>query len=531
MRTWLLPLGALTAASALVFFVTPALRGAAELDELVAALLHPDAEAAAAVLAGAGEIIAAVLGIAITVVAIVVELAANRYTHRVADLFTRAPVNLLVTGFMVVAAVQCLLVSLTSAVLPPEEVLLSVGLLILSLLLLLPYFAYVFTFLNPLNIVSRLRREAMTTVARRRPTTESKVAAALSGVDQIAEMGQNALANRDKGVAVACIEALGEMAIQYQDLRAGLPEEWYVVDGDLAHDLDFVSLSPEILGNISRRRIWFEMKVLRRYEALFSQALKLAPDLNHLVAIRTRMLAEDARQREVVALGVKFFNTYLRASLNARDVRTAYNVLQQYRLLAERALDYDDGALAVEIGEHLLYYARQAFPAKLPFMVETIGYDFSALIEVAYDKRSLATPELLKGFLRLDEEARRGESGDGVLQGVRKAQVRLATFFLVRGAEKPARRIWEDMRYEPAARLRAIRDDLLRVSEREFWEINDRGVNFEFLPEERRVEAERFFGWFDQLASEPPPEKKSTTSLIERTLVPTPIRDLGIELD
>ena len=36
------------------------------------------------------------------------------------------------------------------------------------------------------------------------------------------------------------------------------------------------------------------------------------------------------------ALAVKFMNTYLRATLNARDVRTAYNVLNQYRQLAER---------------------------------------------------------------------------------------------------------------------------------------------------------------------------------------------------
>ena len=31
-------------------------------------------------------------------------------------------------------------------------------------------------------------------------------------------------------------------------------------------------------------------------------------------------------------------NTYLRAALNARDVRTAYNVLNQYRQLAEALL-------------------------------------------------------------------------------------------------------------------------------------------------------------------------------------------------
>ena len=50
---------------------------------------------------------------------------------------------------------------------------------------------------------------------------------------------------------------------------------------------------------------------------------------------------------EVLQLVVKFFNTYLRATLNARDVRTAYNILNQYRILTEeiiRAGMDEDGA-------------------------------------------------------------------------------------------------------------------------------------------------------------------------------------------
>ena len=50
-------------------------------------------------LANAAEVVAAVLAIAITVVAIVVELAANRYSHRITQLFVRNPVNLSVIAF------------------------------------------------------------------------------------------------------------------------------------------------------------------------------------------------------------------------------------------------------------------------------------------------------------------------------------------------------------------------------------------------------------------------------------------------
>lgn len=42
----------------------------------------------------------------------------------------------------------------------------------------------------------------------------------------------------------------------------------------------------------------------------------------------------------VVDLCIKFFNTYLRASINLNEVRTVYNVLYQYRKLAEFIIEY-----------------------------------------------------------------------------------------------------------------------------------------------------------------------------------------------
>ena len=61
------------------------------------------------------QVIAAVLGIVITVVSIVVQLAATRYTSRVADLFFRDRINLGVMGFFVVACIKALWVSFTVA--------------------------------------------------------------------------------------------------------------------------------------------------------------------------------------------------------------------------------------------------------------------------------------------------------------------------------------------------------------------------------------------------------------------------------
>ena len=45
-----------------------------------------------------------------------------------------------------------------------------------------------------------------------------------------------------------------------------------------------------------------------------------------------------------------------------------------------------------------------------------------------------------------------------------------------------ARAIAADMRDEPEERLRAIRRQLENVENKDFWEIIDRGRNFEYMP-------------------------------------------------
>ena len=44
-----------------------------------------------------------------------------------------------------------------------------------------------------------------------------------------------------------------------------------------------------------------------------------------------------------------------------------------------------------------------------------------------------------------------------------------------------------------------LRDELLNVQSSEFWEISDRGVNFDYLDPERKRELVTFFSWFEDL--------------------------------
>jgi hypothetical protein len=55
--------------------------------------------------------------------------------------------------------------------------------------------------------------------------------------------------------------------------------------------------------------------------------------------------------------------------------------------------------------------------------------------------------------------------------------------------------IAKDMESEPAERLTAIRRALESVTSKDFWEIIDRGRNFEFMPDKQRSRLAEFFGW------------------------------------
>jgi hypothetical protein len=264
-------------------------------------------------------------------------------------------------------------------------------------------------------------------------------------------------------------------------------------------------MAEDALQGLEQQGTWVEWKVLRHYLGIYNEALTSMRDINYLIAIDTRYIGEAAlrsKDRELLALVLRFFNSYLRTTLNLRDVRTAYNVLNQYRLLIEAMLRSNCEAAALQAVRHLRYYGHLGYEQKLTFVTETVAYDVSQLCELSAQLGSAAEEELLSDFLQLDQPLD-SESQERALLGVRKAQVKLACFYLERGREHQARRILEDMRGEPPARLHAIHQQLSSVVTKDFWEITDRGGNFEFMPEARRKHLEQFFSWFERVPTDP----------------------------
>jgi len=493
-RVWLYPFLLLAGASVLVLLVGRLLDagGTGGVEPSLTELFRGKTAEPAELNANVGAIVTGILGVAISVVAIIVELAANRYTHRITGLFFRAPVNFAVLGIFVVSGIQGMWVAygVRSDFTPVWGTALSMTLMSVSMLLLLPYFAFVFDFLDPLRIVARIRAETLDVITRgprlllmARMDTEAVQRVAADGAEQLADVVLNAMANHDGTIAIAAVNALGDLAVDYSTSKSSLPLDFFRISDAVAANPDFVSMAPEVLASVGEQRTWFEFKVLRQYQQIYLSALGNNRELCYVVAI-------------------KFFNTYFRATVNARDVRTAYNVFNQYRLLGEECLRKGLGGRAIEVARYFKYYGQLAFQMELPFVLETAAYDLCTLNELAFDLGSSERAELLRIFLQVDKEGE-GATREASLKGVRKAQVKLATYYLLRGDEDAARQVFNDMRQEQAPRLASIRDELLAVTSAQFWEITDRGKNFDYIPPERKEKLLVFFEWFGPTI--PPP--------------------------
>jgi hypothetical protein len=287
---------------------------------------------------------------------------------------------------------------------------------------------------------------------------------------------------------MAAVEALAELLADVTRRREQLAPAWFVLDDVVARDADFVSMATPALEEVAREGSWFESKILRQFLALFRDAVGEARDVAAMIAIHTRRLAEcePAGRSALLELCQRAFHSYLRAAITAGDPRTGYNVQHQYRLLGQMLLERGQEPAALEVASRIRFYGRLASTSGLPFLLEVAAYDLTLLVESAADKHPVRDA-LLEILLGLDHE------GAEHLLGVRKAQIQLATFFLARGEEGPARRIADDLRGERLGLLVAAREDLERELSPNYWEINERGSNFSYLPPERRAQLGAFF--------------------------------------
>jgi len=304
-------------------------------------------------------------------------------------------------------------------------------------------------------------------------------------IEELEDVALNAMEHRDRSISMASVDALEQLAQDYSTVRSRFDDSWFAIDGSLAHDPDFVSMGPEARDEVADHKLWMEMKILRQYYTIFVESVNCVRDVGYLVALNTRRIATMRLEPELCGLAVRFFNSYLRAAINAKDLRTAYYVLHHYRQLGEESLDGLGSCDVVNIANHLRFYGQLGFDEGLPFLLEVVAYDLSLIVEAAVEKDDPSADALLEVLLRVDKEGV-SDRQQASLRGVRRAQLRLAAFLLERGDLERAERVHADLASESPELLEAVRAELLSEQRPMYWEVTDRGVNFAYLPPERR---------------------------------------------
>lgn len=450
-------------------------------------------------------LMAAVLGIVITVVSIVVQLSANHYSG-VASLFLRDRVNIVVLGFYIVACILGVWIGFAVR----REFAPRLGIAVMMLLtttglaLMGPYFSYVFRLVEPRNIIARIREEALTAARSAQTTTDKADLSALQArmvraFESITDITSGAIASRDKVLASQAIDALEELVLDYLLFKGEQPPDWFTLGAGLRRLPAIVSLDRETRFALEQRKLWVEWHIMHQYLGIYRQALVEMQEVNYQIAIDTRYIAEAAAFADdgrLVHLAGQFMNSYVRAALNARDVRTTYNVMSQIRLLAETLLNLKHSDEALTLARQMSYYGTIALDMDLPFVTETIAYDLGTLCQRAAQIKFSGEGRLL-GILVGQEPL--ASSAKPVPLGVLMAQAKLAAYYLFEQQPERAAVIRDHLRGEPVARLGTVRDGLLRAEHEEYWEIVDRGQRvFEYLPPEHRDCLRRFFAWLEE---------------------------------
>lgn len=455
-----------------------------------------DPEVARAVILAMLEVLAGVFAISITVVAIIVQLSATRYTSRVVDLFLADKFNAFIFFAYVVPLIYGLWLATAidgDAAFARPSVVLFVVLSSLAVVLVIPYFKFVFYFLQPSKIIDTIERSVAKSLqqAMDKPATAIRARGeASNSLRQLSDIAISSVHQSDTVLAMQALDSIKNTALIYIHQKSRLPEEWFHIGR-----YHIAGLSEEMWGEVVQQRTWMELEIFKQYEVAFVSSLRKVRDVNSTVSRSMREMAEAASvsdSDDTLRFFIKGMNTLIMYALSERDIRTAVHVLYQYRQLAE-ALLYRPDILEM-IASHLKYYGQNSQRRRIFFILDAVAYDLRILIEKSFDRFPDSAEVLMRVFLELDQAAENQEDL-AFLRGVRKSQAMLAGFFIRAERLDLAKQILDDMATESREFLQNIRRELFRTTTREFWEIEDRGVSFFYVEEEHRPSVERFFAW------------------------------------
>jgi hypothetical protein len=440
------------------------------------------------------------MAIVFTAIAIAVPLTANMYSLKFLEFFLKDRVNAAVLVFVVFTNVNTTVLSyaLKDGFVPSTAINLQLDLMIVGGALLFPYVYYVFRFLHPHTLLGRLERETaghVRAVARRPAEASPRRAAVGEGLEHLASVAVRSIDRLDRSTAIEAVLALERVLYAYWREKERLPPQWFA-----AESRTFLGFTSAALEELRGSRGWVEMKLLSQLHQVMSGSLGRMHDVTSAGARALRRLGLEPAARHdpwLRELAMEYFNTLLRAALNARDVRSVFVLFDQYRQFAEAlAADHPDQVL--EIAYYFEYYAQVARDMNLTFVVEAVAHDLGALVRHAWEEGAANREALLQRFLDY------GAPGPPPA-GVKKAHALLAAYFLAAGEAGAAERVARSFdRLDPAFVAR-VKAELLGVTRQKYWEVNERRMNMDYAPPAERALLREFLDGVGPPPDEGPP--------------------------
>ncbi len=464
--------------------------------DFFATVLWTDAEHVSDAIGAFIELLAAILGLMITVIAIVLQLAAQRYGTRLIDLFLTDKVNRLYFMLMVCSLLYAIIVTyaIKNDFFPTVALQILLILTLVEIALLGPYILFVFKFLTPTNLLAAIQETNLKSVEN---ATERKNYPYLKkfqnevaiSFEQVTDTALSANSQMDRNLGLMAINQIREMMLDYIQHKHKLPKLWFLVSQD-----KFIGISADFYEEFCEKRLWVEAKAFMDMDLIYRSCINNMFDAVSAIAFNTRVIGEAAiktRDDNLLEYAVKFFNTFIRVSFNAKNIRAIFNLFYQYRMMTESVLDYDR-KLSAKILGHFLYYGETCMQAGLGFVLMTAAFDLGGLVATAYDKKVSNIKELLLIFMALEDKVDR-KKDMMVYTGVRNAQLILATYLLSKGDKELLPIVVEDLKNETLDQLIKWRDGLLAIEDRKFWEFTDRGYRFEYIDDTQKKFLKLFY--------------------------------------
>lgn len=427
-----------------------------------------------------------ILAMLLAAVGLAIPLTANMHTPKLIEMFLRDRVNRTMLGFGALGAAHVIWVAYLVGpdFAPTWAYRLAVLGAVLGWIFLIPYFYYVIRFLDPSNILKRIKAEVLDAINSVSANVGAAHERVRDGLHQLGTITIKSIDRADRGVAAEGIWCFKQLLDHYRKQKGQLPPEWFKVD---RHDL--VGLSPEALEILNTEGTWLEHAALWQMYLVYMNALTKAPDTLSALSDAVRVIGTHAaadNDERVLELAVRIFNNFLRETIKKKDMHAIYDLLYQYRRLALELVDRP--VLLGRLGGYLRYYGELAVSTGLEFVPQILVFDLAAVVSRAFEVNSPAAGVLLREFLALRQ---RGASG--LLPMVIKGKAVLGARLLEAGHESAAGAVRAALQEVPREALQRAEQELLNLEDRLFWEVTDRQVNLEWVAPERRDGLRRFF--------------------------------------